>query len=106
MEHWAVPVIALITIIAIPAYAANMIETGPDTGGFGAPMSQSDSQIEVTIMPETDLPGCEETSECYVPSKLSISQGETVNWINITMSTNAKTTREHHPLMTVLVCSR
>ncbi len=35
------------------------------------------------IMPtKTSRPGCEKTDACYVPSTITINQGETVTWAN------------------------
>jgi len=35
------------------------------------------------IMPAgTSVPGCEETNECFIPSRISVDRGETVTWFN------------------------
>jgi plastocyanin len=38
---------------------------------------------ETVIMPEgVGVPGCDETSECYIPSSLIVGTGTTVIWVN------------------------
>ena len=48
-----------------------------------------DEQIEISqntanvIMPtKVSRPGCEETNSCYIPSKITTKQGESITWIN------------------------
>ena len=31
---------------------------------------------------KSSRPGCDETNTCYIPSKISIIQGESVTWLN------------------------
>ena len=57
---------------------------------FGQVESSSDVQDKNTIeklatvtMPtKSSRPGCDETNTCYIPSKISIIQGESVTWLN------------------------
>jgi plastocyanin len=57
---------------------------------FGQVESSSDVQDQNTIeklatvtMPtKSSRPGCDETNTCYIPSKISIIQGESVTWLN------------------------
>ncbi|HEU03817.1 MAG TPA: hypothetical protein ENH95_01645 [Nitrosopumilus sp.] len=57
---------------------------------FGQIESSSDVQDKNTIeklatvtMPtKSSRPGCDETNTCYIPSKISIRQGESVTWLN------------------------
>jgi len=37
---------------------------------------------EVSVPLGTSVPGCEDTNECWLPSELTISVGETVTWSN------------------------
>ena len=47
-------------------------------------------QVETQIVSEPDVimsikvsrPGCEETDSCYIPSKITVNQGQTVTWKN------------------------
>ncbi len=47
---------------------------------------QEKSQIEIeadVIMPtKVSRPGCDETDSCYIPSKITVKQGEQVTWSN------------------------
>jgi len=39
--------------------------------------------IATVIMPtKSSRPGCDETNTCFIPSKISIRQGESVTWLN------------------------
>ncbi len=39
--------------------------------------------LATVIMPtKSSRPGCDETNTCYIPSKISIIQGESVTWLN------------------------
>ena len=57
---------------------------------FGQVESSSDVQdkntmekLATVIMPiKSSRPGCDETNTCYIPSKISIRQGESVTWLN------------------------
>ncbi len=57
---------------------------------FGQVESSSDVQDQNTIeklatvtMPtKSSRPGCDGTNTCYIPSKISIKQGESVTWLN------------------------
>lgn len=40
------------------------------------------SSTSVSIPAGTSTPGCEETDECYAPSSVTVSSGETVMWTN------------------------
>jgi plastocyanin len=44
---------------------------------------QRSGPVEVTMALGSGAPGCEETSECYLPYQVEISSGETVIWTNI-----------------------
>ena len=37
---------------------------------------------DVLIPAGTSVPGCQETNECYVPSSISINEGDTIIWFN------------------------
>lgn len=41
------------------------------------------SRHTVEIPAGTSVPGCEATDECYLPTALTISAGDTVEWINV-----------------------
>lgn len=46
-------------------------------------MKQMEPQtVNVSIPAGTSVPGCEETSECYIPAQVTISTGDTVVWTN------------------------
>jgi plastocyanin len=38
--------------------------------------------VKVSIPTGTSVPGCEETSQCYIPTSISINVGDTVSWSN------------------------
>jgi len=39
--------------------------------------------LKTVIMPtKSSRPGCDETNTCYIPSKISIRQGESITWLN------------------------
>ena len=39
--------------------------------------------LATVIMPtKSSRPSCDETNTCYIPSKISIIQGESVTWLN------------------------
>ena len=38
--------------------------------------------VTVSVPVGTSVPGCEETDECYIPTSVSISVGDTVSWSN------------------------
>ena len=39
-------------------------------------------QVVVSLPKGTAIPGCEETQECYIPFKVTISPGDEVVWNN------------------------
>jgi len=39
--------------------------------------------VSVQIPTGTSVPGCEETSECFLPSYVTINTGDTVTWTNV-----------------------
>ena len=41
-----------------------------------------ESEADVIMPNKTSRPGCEKTDACYVPSTITITQGETVTWAN------------------------
>lgn len=71
-------------IIAITAIAIENVDSNPQN----LDLESSDENDEVVldadvIMPtKVSRPGCETTNSCYVPSIISIKQGEQVTWSN------------------------
>jgi len=46
------------------------------------PQATGPMSVDVNIPGGTAVPGCEETSECYLPQDVSINAGDTVIWAN------------------------
>jgi len=40
------------------------------------------AEVQVNNAPGSSVPGCEETNECFIPSTVNISIGDTVTWVN------------------------
>jgi len=70
-NNWAIPVIVSILILStIPLV---------------------DAQVAITIPPGTDVLGCEQTNECYIPWDLIITEGDTVGWFNVDTAAHTAT---------------
>jgi plastocyanin len=39
-------------------------------------------KADVVMPTKVSRPGCEETNQCYVPSKIMVNKGESVVWVN------------------------
>jgi len=50
-----------------------------------------DAQVAITIPPGTDVLGCEQTNECYIPWDLIITEGDTVGWFNVDTAAHTAT---------------
>jgi len=55
------------------------------------PQDEIPNNHQVIIPHGTDLVGCQETNECYLPSKISIEYGDTITWRNIDSKTHTVT---------------
>ena len=44
--------------------------------------SEITSEIDVIMPNKVSRPGCEKTDSCYIPSVITIKQGEQVVWLN------------------------
>ena len=55
------------------------------------PQDEIPSNHPVIIPHGTDLVGCQETNECYLPRKISIEYGDTITWRNIDSKTHTVT---------------
>jgi plastocyanin len=40
------------------------------------------AKADVVMPTKVSRPGCEETDSCYIPSKITVKQGQTVTWKN------------------------
>jgi len=71
-------IISAIIISSILALQFGQVESSSDV--------QDQNTIEklatVTMPTKSSRPGCDETNTCYIPSKISIKQGESVTWLN------------------------
>jgi plastocyanin len=54
--------------------------------GSDSEIKQEEPQIvakaDVVMPTKVSRPGCEETDSCYIPSKITVKQGQTVTWKN------------------------
>ena len=70
-------IIAAIVIVSILSIQNELVESS---------IKFQDNNVEnlaTVIMPtKSSRPGCDETNTCYIPSKISIRQGESVTWLN------------------------
>ena len=70
-------IIAAIVIVSILSIQNELVESS---------IKFQDNNVEnlaIVIMPtKSSRPGCDETNTCYIPSKISIRQGESVTWLN------------------------
>ncbi len=71
-------IIAAIVIVSTLSIQNELVESSSDV--------QDKNTIEklatVTMPTKSSRPGCDETNTCYIPSKISIRQGEFVTWLN------------------------
>ncbi len=71
-------IISAIIISSILALQFGQVESSSDV--------QDKNTIEklatVTMPTKSSRPSCDETNTCYIPSKISIIQGESVTWLN------------------------
>ena len=70
-------IIAAIVIVSVLSIQNELVESS---------IKLQDNDVEnlvTVIMPtKSSRPGCDETNTCYIPSKISIRQGESVTWLN------------------------
>jgi len=70
-------VITAIVIVSVLSIQNELVESS---------IKLQDNDVEnlvTVIMPtKSSRPGCDETNTCYIPSKISIRQGESVTWLN------------------------
>ena len=70
-------IITAIVIVSILSIQNELVESS---------IKFQDNNVEnlvTVIMPtKSSRPGCDETNTCYIPSKISIRQGESVTWLN------------------------
>jgi plastocyanin len=70
-------IISIIVIVSVFTIQNTTIESS---------VKLQDADVEnlaKVIMPtKSSRPGCDETNRCYIPSQISIHEGETVTWIN------------------------
>jgi len=70
-------IITAIVIVSILSIQNELVESS---------IKLQDNDVEnlaTVIMPtKSSRPGCDETNTCYIPSKISIRQGESVTWLN------------------------
>ena len=70
-------IIAAIVIVSVLSIQNELVESS---------IKFQDNNVEnlaTVIMPtKSSRPGCDETNTCYIPSKISIRQGESVTWLN------------------------
>ena len=70
-------IIAAIVIVSALSIQNELVESS---------IKFQDNNVEnlaTVIMPtKSSRPGCDETNTCYIPSKISIRQGESVTWLN------------------------
>jgi plastocyanin len=72
------------TLYAIERLPVDMVQEEEPTVESVLVESASETKMETIIIPAgVGTPGCEETSECYLPSLLTIGTGTTVIWENI-----------------------
>ena len=71
------------TLYAIERLPVNVIPEEEMTAGLEVTEPVAEVMSEIVIIPaDVGTPGCEETSECYLPSSLTIGIGTTVIWEN------------------------
>jgi len=70
-------IITVIVIVSVLSIQNELVESR---------IKFQDNNVEnlaTVIMPtKSSRPGCDETNTCYIPSKISIRQGESVTWLN------------------------
>jgi len=70
-------IITVIVIVSVLSIQNELVESS---------IKFQDNNVEnlaTVIMPtKSSRPGCDETNTCYIPSKISIRQGESVTWLN------------------------
>ena len=70
-------IITAIVIVSVLSIQNELVESS---------IKLQDNDVEnlaTVIMPtKSSRPGCDETNTCYIPSKISIRQGESVTWLN------------------------
>ncbi len=70
-------IIAAIVIVSALSIQNELVESS---------IKFQDNNVEnlaTVIMPtKSSRPGCDETNTCYIPSKISIRQGESITWLN------------------------
>ena len=87
-------ILALIIIVILIIYGVTQNETEPEP----EPQPQTEPNVEEStieskkqtienfanvIMPtKSSRPGCEQTNSCYIPSKIEITAGESITWLN------------------------
>ncbi len=83
-------IIGIVIIVALAVAFSTDVEPQPEPAPESDPtyLMQGVTQLDVmtggdVIMPtKVSRPGCEEIDQCYIPSEITISAGESVTWVN------------------------
>ena len=70
-------IIAAIVIVSILSIQNELVESS-----IKFPDNNVENLATVIMPTKSSRPGCDETNTCYIPSKISIRQGESVTWLN------------------------
>ena len=70
-------IIAAIVIVSTLSIQNELVESS-----IKFPDSNVENLVTVIMPTKSSRPGCDETNTCYIPSKISIRQGESVTWLN------------------------
>ncbi len=70
-------IIAAIVIVSILSIQNELVESS-----IKFPDNNVENLVTVIMPTKSSRPGCDETNTCYIPSKISIRQGESVTWLN------------------------
>ena len=71
-------------IAAIILISIGISFSGGDTENQQASEPEPEIAVEADVVMPTKVsrPGCEEDDRCYIPSKITIKEGEQITWIN------------------------
>ena len=70
-------IIAAIVIVSVLSIQNELVESS-----IKFPDNNVENLATVIMPTKSSRPGCDETNTCYIPSKISIRQGESVTWLN------------------------
>ena len=73
---------ALILVLVAIAVLNQEIESQANEPEPEIKTQEVEAEADVIMPNKVSRPGCEETDECYIPSKITIKAGETVVWEN------------------------